>query len=103
MVNTQGRRLLAVLAHPDDETFGCGGVLARYAAEGARVGLVCATRGEAGEISAASLATREDLGEVRESRNYVPLVKPWVSPTCFSLSTGTPGWPAVLRTIIPVP
>lgn len=66
MVNTQGRRLLAVLAHPDDETFGCGGVLARYAAEGARVGLVCATRGEAGEISAASLATREDLGEVRE-------------------------------------
>jgi len=60
------RCLLAVLAHPDDETFGCGGTLARYAAEGARVALVCATRGEVGEISDPSLATKEDLARVRE-------------------------------------
>jgi N-acetyl-1-D-myo-inositol-2-amino-2-deoxy-alpha-D-glucopyranoside deacetylase len=44
-----GRRLLAVFAHPDDESLACGGLLARCAAEGARVTLLCATRGEAGE------------------------------------------------------
>ena len=31
---TEPLKLLAVLAHPDDETFGIGGALARYAAEG---------------------------------------------------------------------
>jgi LmbE family N-acetylglucosaminyl deacetylase len=44
-----GRRLLAIFAHPDDESLACGGLLARAAAEGARVSLVCATSGEAGE------------------------------------------------------
>ena len=34
---TASRRLLAVLAHPDDESFGIGGTLARYADEGAAV------------------------------------------------------------------
>ncbi len=59
-------RLLAVFAHPDDESFACGGTLAHYAKKGFSVTLVCATRGEAGEISDASLATRENLAEVRE-------------------------------------
>ena len=59
-------RLLAVLAHPDDETFGCGGTLAKYADEGAHVTLICATRGEVGEISDPSLATRDNLAQVRE-------------------------------------
>lgn len=58
--------LLAIFAHPDDEAFGTGGALARYAAEGVQVFLVCATRGEVGEIADPSLATRETLGEVRE-------------------------------------
>ena len=40
--------LLVVLAHPDDESFPMGGTLAKYAAQGAEVTLVCATRGEAG-------------------------------------------------------
>jgi LmbE family N-acetylglucosaminyl deacetylase len=43
-------RLLAVLAHPDDESLGFGGTLARYAAEGVEVYLVTATRGEAGRF-----------------------------------------------------
>jgi LmbE family N-acetylglucosaminyl deacetylase len=58
--------LLTIFAHPDDEAFGCGGTMAKYAAEGARVVLVCATRGEEGEISSPELATPENLGEVRE-------------------------------------
>jgi N-acetyl-1-D-myo-inositol-2-amino-2-deoxy-alpha-D-glucopyranoside deacetylase len=59
--------LMAVFAHPDDETFGIGGTMARYGAEpGVRLVLVCATRGEAGEISDPKLATPERLGEVRE-------------------------------------
>ena len=41
-------RLMAVLAHPDDESVGLGGTLARYAAEGIETSLVCATRGELG-------------------------------------------------------
>ena len=44
-----GQTILAVFAHPDDESLACGGLLARAAAEGARVTLLCATRGEAGE------------------------------------------------------
>ncbi len=43
------RRLLAVFAHPDDETFGTGGTLALYARRGVEVWLICATRGEVGE------------------------------------------------------
>jgi LmbE family N-acetylglucosaminyl deacetylase len=59
------KRLMAVFAHPDDEG-AVAGTLARYAQEGAQVILVCATRGEAGEISDPSLATPENLGSVRE-------------------------------------
>ncbi len=66
MADFTERRLLAVFAHPDDETFLCGGALARYASEGGRVSLVCGTRGEVGEISDPNLARPENLGKVRE-------------------------------------
>ena len=39
---------MAVLAHPDDESLGVGGTLAKYAAEGVEVSLVTATRGQSG-------------------------------------------------------
>lgn len=58
--------LMAVFAHPDDEAFGVGGTLAKYAAEGCDVHLVTATRGEAGEIRTPELATKANLPEVRE-------------------------------------
>jgi N-acetyl-1-D-myo-inositol-2-amino-2-deoxy-alpha-D-glucopyranoside deacetylase len=59
-----GRRLLAIFAHPDDESLACGGTLARCAAEGARVTVLCVTRGEAGGRAA---GCQEDvaLGSVR--------------------------------------
>lgn len=58
--------LMAVFAHPDDEAFGTGGTLTKYAAEGCDVHLVTATRGEAGEIADSDLATSADLPLVRE-------------------------------------
>ena len=41
-------KLMCVLAHPDDESLGTGGILARYAAEGIDAALIVATRGEYG-------------------------------------------------------
>ncbi|MBI3384645.1 PIG-L family deacetylase [Candidatus Gottesmanbacteria bacterium] len=43
-----GKRLLAVFAHPDDESFGPGGTLAKYAKVGVEIHVLCATKGEAG-------------------------------------------------------
>ena len=43
-------RVLLIVAHPDDETFGCGSLLLHAAAHGADTVVVCATRGEAGEV-----------------------------------------------------
>ena len=45
---TQPLKLMAVFPHPDDESLGMGGTLAKYAAEGIEIHLVCATRGERG-------------------------------------------------------
>jgi LmbE family N-acetylglucosaminyl deacetylase len=59
--------MMAAFAHPDDESFGLGGTLACYGHDpDVRLILVCATRGEAGEISDPELATPERLGKVRE-------------------------------------
>lgn len=49
-MTTPALRLLAVLAHPDDETLGLGGTLARYAAEGVETYLVTATHGQSGRF-----------------------------------------------------
>jgi LmbE family N-acetylglucosaminyl deacetylase len=57
--------LLAILAHPDDESFGMGGTLATYSRRGVKVHLVCATRGEAGEVSQEYL---EGFGSIAEKR-----------------------------------
>jgi N-acetyl-1-D-myo-inositol-2-amino-2-deoxy-alpha-D-glucopyranoside deacetylase len=56
MNQTNGRRLLLVHAHPDDESIGTGATMAKYAAEGAQVTLVTCTLGELGEIIPPDLA-----------------------------------------------
>ena len=56
MSKTDGRRLLLVHAHPDDESIGTGATMARYAAEGAAVTLVTCTLGELGEVIPPELA-----------------------------------------------
>lgn len=57
--------LLVVLAHPDDESFGMGGTLALYASRGVEVRLVCATRGEAGEVDEQQLKGFSSIAELR--------------------------------------
>ncbi|PJF36844.1 MAG: hypothetical protein CUN49_03375 [Candidatus Thermofonsia Clade 1 bacterium] len=65
MATMLDRAVLACYAHPDDEQ-GVSGFLHRCVQQGARVGILCATRGEVGEIADPSLATPETLGAVRE-------------------------------------
>ena len=60
--------LMTVHAHPDDETIGTGGTMAKAVADGRRVILITGTRGELGEIVVPDMDTPENharLGEIR--------------------------------------
>src|SRR3989442_2336938 len=60
--------LMTVHAHPDDETIGTGGTMAKAVADGHRVVLVTCTRGEMGEIVVPEMDTPDNhrrLGEIR--------------------------------------
>jgi N-acetyl-1-D-myo-inositol-2-amino-2-deoxy-alpha-D-glucopyranoside deacetylase len=59
--------ILAVLAHPDDESFGMGGTLALYASRGVDMHLVCATRGEVGDVAPELLEGFGSIADLRES------------------------------------
>jgi LmbE family N-acetylglucosaminyl deacetylase len=58
--------ILAISAHPDDETLFCGGTLARYAQQGHAVFILETTRGEGGEVGEPPLTTPENLAAFRE-------------------------------------
>lgn len=57
-------------AHPDDESIATGGTMARYAAEGHRVVLVVATKGEHGEVDDEFLDDGEELWQRREQETH---------------------------------
>ena len=57
--------LLLVMAHPDDETFGAGGLVLRHTRAGIPTYLICATYGEAGWSGKPPGAKKEDLPEIR--------------------------------------
>ena len=59
------KTLLAVLAHPDDESFGLGGTLALYSRRGYNTYLICATRGEAGTVDAEHLHGFQSIADMR--------------------------------------
>src|SRR6185295_8747121 len=61
------RRLMCVLAHPDDESLGMGGALAKYAAEGVETYVVTATKGERGRSGSAEPLTPEAVGRLRHA------------------------------------
>ncbi|UJF35189.1 PIG-L family deacetylase [Paenibacillus hexagrammi] len=65
--DTDTRKILAILAHPDDESFICGGTLAKYASEGVEITLVSATRGEMGRrMGNPPYLNRESMPAARE-------------------------------------
>jgi LmbE family N-acetylglucosaminyl deacetylase len=61
-------RLMCVLAHPDDESLGTGGVLAKYASEGIGTYVVTATRGERGRFDDTGISPGPEIvGRAREA------------------------------------
>jgi N-acetyl-1-D-myo-inositol-2-amino-2-deoxy-alpha-D-glucopyranoside deacetylase len=83
------RSLLAVFAHPDDESLACGGLLAWCAARGARVSLLCLSRGEAGrgpaglgDVRAAELRDAADALALAEVTllHHPDGMLPWLEP-----------------------
>lgn len=87
--------LLAVLAHPDDETFGLGGTLALYARRGVQVHLVCATRGEVGEMDERYLRGFDSIAARREAELRCAAGKLGLSSVHFLTyrDSGMPGSP----------
>jgi LmbE family N-acetylglucosaminyl deacetylase len=67
VIEESKRRLLAIFAHPDDESFGPGGTLAFYARQGVEIHLICATRGEAGKIPDSLNDGSKTVAELREA------------------------------------
>ena len=68
MVSSDPLKLMAIFAHPDDESMGLGSTLARYAAEGVATYLVCATRGEKGWFGdEADHPGAQKLGQIRQA------------------------------------
>jgi len=60
------RSVVCYFAHPDDETVLAGGLIALLTQQNIPVHVVCATRGEGGELGDPPLAERAQLGQVRE-------------------------------------
>ena len=61
------KKILVVLAHPDDESFGMGGTLAYYSSIGVEVHLICATKGEEGDLPEGFSTMNYSIAEVRQA------------------------------------
>ena len=81
-VSQQQRVLLAVFAHPDDETF-AGPVLARHAREGVKVDLTIATKGEKGADEHAPIPPGEALAKARRAEAECACQKLGLEPPIF--------------------
>jgi len=74
------KTLLIVTAHPDDETFGCGGALGKYASAGVKVYCACSTRGEAGTYEPENMKGHATVGDMR-----------WFEMECAARTLGIAG------------
>lgn len=94
-MNIENPTILSVLAHPDDETFGMGGTLALYARRGVAVHLVCATRGEAGDVDEPYLKGFRSKAERREAELRCAAMKLGLAGVQFLgyRDSGMPGTP----------
>ena len=63
------KKMLLVLAHPDDESFSAGGLIAYYAHQGVEIHLICATRGEGGDRRHIALPNAESMDEDSLKKN----------------------------------
>ena len=66
----KNKKILCVFAHPDDESFGPGGTLAKYSKEGVHIEILCATRGEAGKNS-----TKENIENILAETRAKEIIK----------------------------
>jgi len=66
-METDATRMLVTVAHPDDETFGCGSLIAHATGRGVRTMVACATRGEAGTAAPGRGYDDAELPVVREA------------------------------------
>jgi LmbE family N-acetylglucosaminyl deacetylase len=64
---TTNNRIACVFAHPDDETYCVGGIVAKLADAGIKTDLFCATDGDAGKNSGVPVSSREELGRLRRA------------------------------------
>ncbi len=93
---SERRVLLGIFAHPDDESFGPGGTLARYAAEGVDVHVIVATDGDAGSVEdVGRLEGHSSLAEVRaeelaKAAEALGLAGVWMLPYRDSGMRGSP-------------
>jgi hypothetical protein len=86
--------LLVVMAHPDDESMGTGGLILRHSRADVEVNLICATRGEKGWGGKPPGARREDLSRI--TRYSAGLAAPGAAATSASVQRPIAmwsGWP----------
>lgn len=72
------RSLLAVVAHPDDESFGLGGVLAAFSATGRKVSLLCLTAGEGSTLGASAELAAIRAAELATAAEVLGLAGHWM-------------------------
>lgn len=63
--NISSHRMLISFAHPDDESFGMGGAIARYVHQDAAVYLICSTNGDVGTIAPEHMNGHAAVSEIR--------------------------------------
>jgi LmbE family N-acetylglucosaminyl deacetylase len=66
-LTTNDARIGCIFAHPDDETFCVGGIIAKYATLGVKTDLYCATNGDAGKTAGVPVSSRQELAALRQT------------------------------------
>jgi len=91
--NLFNQSVLAIFAHPDDESLVAGGAIKACSEKGLEIVIISLTRGEQGSIANSALATRETLGDVRKAELQAAANKLGVKNVeCFNYPDGGLSW-----------